>query len=69
MQQTDAGCCIAKLEEIVPSHVPPFTEVQGEIRKTLIERARRESEKTLLQKLRSEADLHTYPAGERLLAN
>ena len=67
VQAREAGCVIAKLEEVVPSHVPPFEQVQGEIERALRERKAAELRSKLILELREAVPVQCTPAGQELL--
>ena len=69
LRPTEAGYCIARLESIVPSRIPPFDEVQAEVRAILLERKTREAEREVIERLRSKAVVEYLPAGNTLLGH
>ncbi|MHC4593208.1 MAG: peptidylprolyl isomerase [Planctomycetota bacterium] len=60
------GFAIVKLEEVRPPRVPPFEEVQGVIKATLIERKRADAQAAFIEELKQKAQIEYYPAGRRL---
>lgn len=67
--KTEAGFCIARLEEIRPARVPPFEEVQEEVRRRLVEQARSREQRRAIRELRQEASVTILPAGRKLLGS
>ncbi len=67
VQKSEAGYCIARLEKVIPSHVPSFEEVQQAMRAALSRRKREEAQRELIDRLRSSAHVQYLPAGEKLL--
>jgi len=67
VQRTGAGCVIAKLEQVVPSHVPPFEQAQGEIERALRERKAAELRSKLILQLHKAVPVQCTPAGEELM--
>lgn len=69
VQETAAGCCIARLEDIIPASAPPFEEVQEDIHQRLLSNRRRQAQEKLLKELREQAHVKVLPAGREMLGS
>jgi len=67
VRETPAGFCIVRLEQVVPSRIPAFQEVQDEIRAVLTRRKTEEVEREVIEKLRAGAHVEWLPGGRQLM--
>lgn len=67
IKTSEAGCSIAKLEEVVPSHVPAFEKVQSRVRAALEAQEYERLKGELLARLRRSRAIEYMPAGRKLL--
>ncbi|MBS3763294.1 MAG: peptidylprolyl isomerase [Planctomycetes bacterium] len=69
VQETAAGFCIAKLEKVIPTHIPAFETLQNEIREKLAKQKRKETREEILKDLIEKGNVKLFPAGRTILGD